>query len=249
MKKVFFVGKSTALVEKTGEYEENQISIQICSDNAVMVKGMLKLNKPDLVLIDMNDMKETNKSIFIELRDKYPQTPVVCVGKQWEFDMFPALLKEEQFLLLPRPVEDHEVFKAVYELIYLKNEEEAFMSDSGRKCILLIDDSAIQLRALNNMLKDKYDIMMATSGVRGLTLIGKRVPDIIFLDYEMPVCDGKMTMQMIREIDEAKTVPIIFLTGMKDKKHIESALELLPDGYLLKPASTKLIYEVLDKYL
>ena len=90
---------------------------------------------------------------------------------------------------------------------------------------------------------------MATSGMQALTLIGKKKPDIIFLDYEMPVCDGKMTLEKIRELDGAKDIPVVFLTGVSDKKHIEAVLELKPAGYLLKPADASRIHDIIDKIL
>ena len=99
------------------------------------------------------------------------------------------------------------------------------------------------------MLKEKYEVRVATSGMQALTLIGKKKPDMIFLDYEMPICDGRMTFQMIKELDEAKDIPIVFLTGVSDKEHIEAVLELKPAGYLLKPANADRIYNIIEKVL
>jgi len=75
------------------------------------------------------------------------------------------------------------------------------------------------------------------------------VPDVILLDYEMPMCDGKMTLQMIRELEEAKDIPVVFLTGVSEKEHIKAVLGLHPAGYLLKPASAEVIFETLNKIL
>ena len=41
------------------------------------------------------------------------------------------------------------------------------------------------------------------------------IPDLILLDYEMPIVDGRQFMQMIREDTEFQNIPIIFLTGKK----------------------------------
>lgn len=130
-----------------------------------------------------------------------------------------------------------------------KEKEIVMEQQGGKKTILLVDDNAMQLRTLNEMLKQKYDVQMATSGMKALTLIGKKKPDIIFLDYEMPMCDGKMTLEMIREVEEARDIPVVFLTGVRDKEHIEAVLRLKPEGYLLKPASADKIYETLNKIL
>ena len=90
---------------------------------------------------------------------------------------------------------------------------------------------------------------MATSGTQALTMIGKEKPDMIFLDYEMPGCDGKRTLEMIREVDEIKDIPVVFLTGVSDKEYIEAVLELNPAGYLLKPAEASRILDTIEKVL
>lgn len=123
------------------------------------------------------------------------------------------------------------------------------MELNEKKTVLLIDDNAVQIRTLNVMLKEKYNVLMATSGVKALTLLEKKVPDIIFLDYEMPECDGRMTLEMIRQVEKVKDIPVVFLTGLNDKEHIDSVLELNPAGYLLKPASIDSILEMIDKVL
>ena len=123
------------------------------------------------------------------------------------------------------------------------------MELNEKKTVLLIDDNAVQIRTLNVMLKEKYNVLMTTSGVKALTLLEKKVPDIIFLDYEMPECDGRMTLEMIRQVEKVKDIPVVFLTGLNDKEHIDSVLELNPAGYLLKPASIDSILEMIDKVL
>ena len=148
------------------------------------------------------------------------------------------------------PVEYAKVLDIMCRILNVEYEEGRIVDrQDRRKRILLVDDSAIQLRALHDLLKEKYDVRMATSGMQALTMIGKQVPDVIFLDYEMPVCDGKMTLEMIRELEETKDTPVVFLTGVNDKEHIESVLQLKPSGYLLKPASADKIYSTLDRIL
>ena len=70
-----------------------------------------------------------------------------------------------------------------------------------------------------------------------LAYIGRKRPDLILLDYEMPVCDGKMTLEMIRADKDLKDIPVIFLTAINDRANIEAVLKLKPAGYFLKPAA------------
>ena len=82
-----------------------------------------------------------------------------------------------------------------------------------------------------------------------MTAIGKKRPDLILLDYEMPVCDGRQTLEMIRADADLMDIPVIFLTGVSDRAHIEAVLGLKPAGYLLKPPIREKIVEAIEKAL
>lgn len=61
----------------------------------------------------------------------------------------------------------------------------------------------------------------------------------------MPVCDGRMTLEMIRSDDDMKDIPVVFLTAINDRANIEAVLKLKPAGYFLKPpVKDRLIAEI-----
>ena len=83
---------------------------------------------------------------------------------------------------------------------------------------------------------------MAESGVAAIRTITLNRPDLILLDYEMPVCDGKQTLEMLRLEKSFADIPVIFLTGRGDPEVVKQLLALKPAGYLLKylkPAEIK----------
>ena len=120
-----------------------------------------------------------------------------------------------------------------------------------RKSVLVVDDFGPMLRTLKSMLEEDFEVYLAPSGTKALTSIGKHRPYLILLDYEMPVCDGRQTLELIRSDHEIADIPVIFLTSVNDREHIEKVLSLHPQGYMLKPPEkNKLIekiYEVIQK--
>lgn len=117
--------------------------------------------------------------------------------------------------------------------------------DAGKKRILVVDDNGTMLRTMKAMLEDRYEIAVAISAAQAMTSIGKQRPDLILLDYEMPVCDGRMTLEMIRADEEMKDIPVIFLTAVNDRDNIKAVLKLKPAGYFLKPpVKDKLVAEI-----
>ena len=104
----------------------------------------------------------------------------------------------------------------------------------GKKRILVVDDNGTALRTIKAMLEDTYEVAIAISGAQAMTSIGKKRPDLILLDYEMPVCDGRMTLEMIRADEDLTNIPVVFLTAINDRANIEAVLQLKPAGYFLK---------------
>ena len=249
MKRILFVGKFNGIVQDN-HFFDNLFDAQICVDNVVMVKGMLKIKKPELVVISLNGISVEAKEIFEELKQNYPKMPVICLGTNQEVKLHMSSISTKQFITLITPLDDKKILDAICNILDSREDVQQSVETKGeKKSILLVDDSNVQLRALNELLKEKYEVRMSTSGMQALTMIGKKKPDMIFLDYEMPICDGKMTLEMIRGMEESKNIPVVFLTGVSDKEHIAAVLDLKPAGYLLKPADAERIYSIIEKVL
>ncbi|MGN0343242.1 MAG: response regulator [Roseburia sp.] len=123
------------------------------------------------------------------------------------------------------------------------------MMESGKKSILVVDDSALALRSMKTMLSEKYRVTIATSAKRGMEAIRNKRPDLILLDYDMPECDGREMLKMIRQDKEIADIPVIFLTAVADKEHIMAVLQLNPNGYFRKPLERNMVMKAIAKVL
>ncbi|MBO4374542.1 MAG: response regulator [Lachnospiraceae bacterium] len=124
-----------------------------------------------------------------------------------------------------------------------------FEYEEDKKVILVVDDNATTLRGIKNILQKKYEVILANSGTKAIAQISRKKPDLILLDYEMPVCDGKQTFEMIRSDEEMTDIPVVFLTGVNDKSHIHAVLRLKPAGYMLKPYEPEKLLATIEKVL
>lgn len=106
-----------------------------------------------------------------------------------------------------------------------------------KKKIMIVDDTAIMVRNIKNILGDKYTVFYATSGEQALHIIPEKEPDLILLDYKMPGMDGKQVYEEMLRDEDMKDIPVIFLTSTADEKTILSILATKPAGYILKPAN------------
>ena len=117
-----------------------------------------------------------------------------------------------------------------------------------KKKVLVVDDSGAMLRSVKSWLEDKYNVILANSGTMAIKYLATDRPDLVLLDYEMPVIDGRQVLHMIRTETEFKDVPVIFLTSKNDRESIMKVMELKPEGYLLKTMEPENIIAEVDKF-
>lgn len=80
------------------------------------------------------------------------------------------------------------------------------------KKILIIDDDELTLHFLRAvLLREGYEVTIATNGENGLALFRQNPADLVVTDMVMPVKDGLKTIMELREIDE--DVPVIAISG------------------------------------
>lgn len=104
-----------------------------------------------------------------------------------------------------------------------------------RKHVLVIDDNPMMLKIIKQHLHDMYDVATAPSGEIGLKFLETKTTNLILLDFEMPGLNGPQVLKLLRNNPRTRNIPVVFLTGTKDKQKVQQALLMKPQGYLLKP--------------
>ena len=104
-----------------------------------------------------------------------------------------------------------------------------------RKNILVVDDDKEYLKILSTYLQNDYYVSVVNSGRLAMEYLSKHSPDLILLDYQMPLHNGPSVLNMIRGREESKNIPVIFLTGIADKDTVLECMSMRPAGYMVKP--------------
>ena len=87
------------------------------------------------------------------------------------------------------------------------------------KTILVVDDVPDCIAVLEEALKEKYRVKIATSGETALKIARSDPhPDLILLDISMPVMDGFETCRRLKEDEEGSAIPVIFMTATERSK-------------------------------
>ena len=103
--------------------------------------------------------------------------------------------------------------------------------------ILCVDDDIGMLNTIEDILINAgYTASLAKSGRQALDMLNKGMDyQLGLLDVDMPEMDGYETFKAIREIDSARNIPIIFLTGMDDPDFQIKGWEYGAADYITKP--------------
>ena len=101
--------------------------------------------------------------------------------------------------------------------------------------ILIIDDTPMILRALGDILKTGYNVLIAKSGEQGFESAKKNKPSLILLDIMMPGMSGFETMETLQADEETKNIPVIFVSGDVSAETKEKGYRLGAFDFIEKP--------------
>ncbi|WP_217959008.1 hemerythrin domain-containing protein [Acutalibacter muris] len=146
------------------------------------------------------------------------------------------------------PLENENAMKEVEKYLNERSAQERYEEAHQHKKILVVDDSATIRQGMKSLLEPDYEILLADSGAAAFRAISLNQPDLVLLDYEMPVCDGAQTLEMLRTVPEFEKVPVIFLTGRRDPQSMIKVMPLNPSGYLLKTLKPEEIKKEVDGF-
>jgi len=116
--------------------------------------------------------------------------------------------------------------------------------------ILIIDDEPELVKAVEVRLKASgYDVEVAYDGKAGIDKAKRVKPDLILLDFVMPMMDGYEVARELMADLEIKQIPIIVLTASQQRDLKTKFRELGINAFILKPFETSDLLEMVNKYL
>lgn len=238
---VFIIKKQSFLVNTIiDKLTESDYNVIIAETTVSDLKQKLTLT--DQVIFYLGDFISEINDVMVYLRDlcieeeKY----LYLIGSKVEIDEAKKAFSSDVVThAFERPINVKDLIGTISDI---RNESER------RKSILVVDDDATFLRAVHSWLSDTYRVTMVSSGMNAITYLAKHTPDLILLDYEMPVASGPQILEMIRNEATTSNTPVIFLTGKGDKESVVKVLALKPDGYLLKTMKPSEIHKAVDDF-
>jgi CheY-like chemotaxis protein len=227
---------------------------------------LVRQGEIDCVVLDLRLPDMTGFEVLERLRDdpeKSDLPVVVFTGKELSPDEdarlhalarsvvvkdveSPERLLDETALFLHRVISELPESKQKM-LERLHRSDEALV---GRK-VLVVDDDVRNIFALSSVLERRgMKVLTAGTGREAITTL-ESTPDlaIVLMDIMMPEMDGYETMQVIRQNQAFRRLPIIALTAKAMKGDREKCLEAGASEYLAKPVNTDQLLSALRMWL
>src|SRR5580704_12809881 len=113
--------------------------------------------------------------------------------------------------------------------------------------VLVVDDNQYTRKMIRNLLLNCgiKDVFEANDGIAALDAIRSIGPDVVVLDWEMPLLSGAELVRIVRSpgVFPMPDIPIIMVSGHGERWRVVEAVRLGVHEYLIKPVSAKALYD------
>lgn len=203
----------------------------------------VQLHHVDVILLDVDMPIMDGFKTLEQLRNlkECINIPVIFVtGKKDKYTVMNSVFMGVDGYLV-KPVDKESLQNKVMEVYNKKGK------NKNKKTILAIDDDMTYLKLIDSYLRDEYKVIMINSAKLALDYLREHTPDVILLDYQMPLYNGANVMNMIQRNQDGPQVPIIILSGVLDKEILLKCYPCKPAACLVKPVSKEVLIENIEK--
>lgn len=249
-KNVLFIsrgGFSTGAIVRS--LEEEGLSVTEVSPNISEIAA--NEDGSDLVMLYLSSDIENFSDFFQYLRGlvRDRKKYLVLLGNEKDIEFAENSIPQRLILAeMKRPIDVSALLDEILPEIAAREQVPVESILERRKSILLVDDDGTFLKMMKGWLSPYYRVTIVSSGTQAILYLANNRPDLILLDYNMPVTSGPKTLEMIRSENKTKEIPVIFLTGKNDRESVMKVLSLKPDGYLLKSIGRDAVLEAVSSF-
>ena len=127
------------------------------------------------------------------------------------------------------------------------------MDTNHKNTILIVDDAPENIDVLRGILKDHYQLKIATNGKKALKIANSDLkedrPDLILLDIMMPEMDGYEVCRQLKGNYKTAGIPVIFVTAKGEVEDEAKGFDLGAVDYMTKPVSSILVLKRVQNHL
>ena len=115
--------------------------------------------------------------------------------------------------------------------------------------VLIVDDTPDNITLLSNLLKDKYNTKVATSGATALQIVATAKIDLVLLDIMMPEMDGFEACRRLKADPHSSGIPVVFLTAKSQPEDEAMGRSVGAADFLRKPVNPDQLFARVAQHL
>jgi two-component system cell cycle response regulator DivK len=123
------------------------------------------------------------------------------------------------------------------------------LQSMSRKKILIVEDVDLNVDLFVQLLEDEYDLVIAKDGEEGVRKAEETRPDLILMDFQLPVLDGWGATRKIKANPALRHIPIIAVTSHAMASDASEASQAGCDDYLPKPIEEDTLLQKIKKLI
>lgn len=265
------------ILEKTEKTNSIKNSIISVADDCEKILDVYKviLNNEDIELLQCKDLKEieekiSNKKIdallikdllYFNLEQKIKKRIIencnnIILVTTHENRAVVEKNDENLAGILYKPLKRKEVISILEEKIlqmsyYKKKPIKTIIKENKKFKIVIAEDNENNIMTIKIMFNKIYGIepIFVKNGKECLDIVEKELPDIVFMDIQMPVMDGIEATQYLKKRKNTKDIPVIGVTAYAYQDEIEKFKKVGMEDVLTKPLKMDRIIETINKYI
>jgi two-component system, OmpR family, phosphate regulon response regulator PhoB len=117
----------------------------------------------------------------------------------------------------------------------------------GRSVLIADDheDTRLMLKTILEM--NRFSVLEAADGEEAVMVTERERPDIVLMDFSLPILDGLSAFRLIRANQTTCDVPVIFLSGRAEPAPQQAVREAGCDDFLIKPFDLKKMVQLIER--
>ena len=225
-------------------YLEDSMQVVTARSGRQAVEYMVT-NMVDIILLDV-EMPIMNGFITLErLRNlkNCINIPIIMVtGKNDKSTVIKFMSKGIDDYII-KPI-DKALLKEKIETVLVRRD-----SGEGKKTVLTIDDDMNYLKTVRSYLCDEYNVIMINSSKLAMEYLAKYVPDIILLDYHMPLYNGTAIMNLLQKEYSTVDIPVVIISGNLNIEAMQECMKYGPAAFIVKPVNKGVLKDTIKRVL
>ena len=219
----------------------------------VLFKTLKKIT-PDIILLDINMPEVDGYEIIKTLKESksYADIPVIFFTSNHDKESVLKGISLGAVDYIIKPFETKSLVDCIEKHVSesrMEKDREKDREDDTRPRILAVDDVISVLKTIKAALCANYKVHTISRAESVLDFLKLRKPNLILLDYLMPVYNGFELIPMIRELPGYEDTPIIMLTSEGRLSNIKEAVSLGACDFIVKPFKENELNEKVAKHI